>query len=264
MLTVCVRCFLSLSVSDLEFAVMSLDKSISMLRSQVTTLMLTRHELLRQARVDDIELPKLEGPVVEKSQRKKKSARRGAAAAGEDEEEEEEKEALEEEMTDVAEDTESAELLLESRIRFDYSDLDDTYLVPDSSPADRERWRGEFLKVLSAHQEALDTLAPNLKSIEKFGEVSDKFNATRADWDEKKKAVKQANDAFEVIKDERYRLFMTAYEHLSKAVGATYTSLTASRDNPSGHTHTQQLESRLLCLRMIVSLGSVSFSVRRR
>lgn len=218
---------------------MSLDKSISMLRSQVTTLMLSRHELLRQARVDDIELPKLDGPVVEKSQRKKKAARRGAAAAGEDEEEEEEKEAIEEDMADVAADTESAELLLESRIRFDYSDLDDSYLVPDSSAADRERWRGEFLKVLAAHQEALDTLAPNLKSIEKFGEVSDKFNATRADWDEKKKAVKQASDAFEHIKDQRFKMFMTAYEHLTKAVGATYTQLTASRDNPAGQQHNE-------------------------
>jgi chromosome segregation ATPase len=225
-------------VSDLENVVQGLERSVSLLRSQVNSLKLSRHEVLRQAAVDGLELPELE-PESDISKRKKKRQRR-RGAEGEMEEEEEEEEAKsaaeDEEMADVAATggVDAATLVAEGRRRFDYSDIDESYLDPDATPADRERWRQEFLKVLAHHQATLDSLAPNLKAIGQFNEVSEKFDNTKADWEEKKRLAKLAVDRFETIKEQRLQAFMAAYEHLSRAISATYTQLTASAEMPIG------------------------------
>jgi len=91
-----------------------------------------------------------------------------------------------------------------------------------------------LIKVLAAHQQELDTMAPNLKAPDNFAQVSDKFNNTKAEWEEKKKQAKIAIDRFDTIKEQRLQLFMAAYEHISRAIAATYTHLTASRDFPTG------------------------------
>lgn len=77
-------------------------------------------------------------------------------------------------------------------------------------------------------------MAPNLKAPDNFAQVSDKFNNTKAEWEEKKKQAKIAIDRFDTIKEQRLQLFMAAYEHISRAIAATYTHLTASRDFPTG------------------------------
>ena len=51
---------------------------------------------------------------------------------------------------------------------------------------------------------------------------------------EKKKQTKIAIERFDTIKEQRLQLFMAAYEHISRAIAATYTHLTASRDFPTG------------------------------
>ena len=216
-----------------------LDKSVSLLRSQILTLKMSRHEILRQAAVDDLELPVLASES-DASKRKRKRQKRRAGDEDRDEEEEEEEEE-EKQAEDVEMEAEGAdagaepgELAAESRLRFDYSDLDEEFLNPAATPADRERWRGEFLKVLAAHQQELDTMAPNLKAPDNFAQVSDKFNNTKAEWEEKKKQTKIAIERFDTIKEQRLQLFMAAYEHISRAIAATYTHLTASRDFPTG------------------------------
>jgi len=230
-------------VSDLENAVQGLERSVSLLRSQVSTLKLSRHEVLRQAAVDGLELPELE-PESDLSKRKKKrQRRRGDEDMEEDEEEEEEEKTAEDEEMGGATGIDPATLAAEGRRRFDYSDIDESYLAEDATPADRERWRQEFLKVLAHHQSTLDSLAPNLKAIGQFEDVSNKFASTKAEWEDKKRMVKQAQEHFDTIKEQRLKTFMTAYEHLARAVKATYTQLTASAEMPIGGSAYLTLES---------------------
>jgi len=233
-------------VDDLQTAVFQLDKDHNLLMTQLRTIMGQRYELLRSARIDDIELPLIKEGAA--PTRKKKRQRRREEQEDESLMEEEEKEeadvlAAEDIEAEEGEIVSRKELVEAAAMRFDYSDVDEDLLEPSMSAADRDEKRHEMLKEITRLQTELEHLAPNLKAIEKFAGVADKFQSTKAAWEEKRKEAKAAADAFEFIKEERQKRFMRAFKHISEEVSRIYTSLTASRDFPTGGKSYLSLES---------------------
>ena len=211
--------------ADVESEVFALDKHVSSLRSSVTSDQMRRHEMLHQAKVEDVELPLL----TEAGGPKRKKQKRGERKEEEEEEEDEDEDI---EMGD--ENDTNKELAAESKLRFDFSELDDSFIDPDSTPSQLDRLREEFKKVLEEHAAELERRAPNLKAIEKFAGVSDKFAVTKAEWEKKKSALQAARDAFDFVKEERNKTFLKAYKHISTTLGHIYTQLTMSSDFPTG------------------------------
>merc|ERR1712166_1090971 len=67
-----------------------------------------------------------------------------------------------------------------------------------------------------------------------MGEITDKLNSTKEEWEEKKRNAKKATEEFERNKDERTKLFNQAFRHVSKVIDGIYKQLTKSADFPMG------------------------------
>merc|ERR1712130_271255 len=96
---------------------------------------------------------------------------------------------------------------------------------------------------LSNLQLEVSKIAPNLKAIERYAEVGARLSTTKDEWEQKKKASKEAAAAFEAKRVERHELFVKAFNFVCKEIDGIYKRLTKSDRFPLGGKAYLSLES---------------------
>ncbi|KAJ1560311.1 Structural maintenance of chromosomes protein 1, partial [Cladochytrium tenue] len=97
----------------------------------------------------------------------------------------------------------------------------------------------ETLKNLSAE---IERISPNMKAVEKFGDMEEKMRATNSEFENSRRDAKTAMDAFTQIKQERYDRFHRAFTHIAEHIDKIYGQLTTSPTFPLGGRATLLLE----------------------
>ena len=80
----------------------------------------------------------------------------------------------------------------------------------------------------------LDTMAPNMRAVERLGTVQERFKATDKDFEDARKRSKKAKDDFQEVKEQRFELFSKAFSHISEQIGPIYKNLTRDASLPMG------------------------------
>lgn len=114
----------------------------------------------------------------------------------------------------------------------------------------------EFEHRIKELSSEIDRIAPNLRAASKYivynvslSEAEKKLRETADEFDASRQEAKQAKDAFQAIKDERYyyinfsyALFHKAYTHIAENIDKIYKQLTKTRTFPLGGTAYLSLE----------------------
>eukprot|EP00808_Paulinella_micropora_P003331 g31619.t1 len=151
----------------------------------------------------------------------------------EEEEEEEEKEEPEEK-------TEAREEEVEA-IDGNAIDFSSVSAPEGKTGQDMMRIKNDYEKKIHDLNEDISKEAPNLKADEHLSEVKDRLEKQRQEWEERKKASKEAQNEFEKVKQERTKLFLDCFEHVSKNINKIYSDLTQSAEFELGGTASMYL-----------------------
>lgn len=125
---------------------------------------------------------------------------------------------------------------------FDFSQLNRS-LLQDRRPADREKLEVEFKQKMDALISEIERTAPNLKALDQYEALQEKERAITEEFEAARKEEKDKADKFNSVKEERYRLFMDAFNHISSNIDKIYKQLTKSGTHPLGGTAYLNLEN---------------------
>ncbi len=89
----------------------------------------------------------------------------------------------------------------------------------------------ERVKTLSSE---LESMAPNMRALERLGVVQDRLKTTDRDFEDARKRAKRAKDDFQAVKETRFDLFSKAFSHISEQIGPIYKDLTRDASLPMG------------------------------
>lgn len=157
-------------VTESENIVSNINSKLSLHHSQFRTLLLSKHEIIRSAKVEDIQLPIEE--TVDIQGRKKKKQRK---SEGDDEKIEEEVQreiaADTEIVGELAQDIDTKELAYEQSLRFNFDEVNEE-LLESLDIAQREAKRIELTEALNEVKQDAEKLAPNLKAADKYDAVN--------------------------------------------------------------------------------------------
>ena len=92
----------------------------------------------------------------------------------------------------------------------------------------------ELQEKISALNNELDHMAPNMRAIERLEVVQDRLKTTDKDFEDARKRAKRAKDDFQEVKEQRFELFSKAFSHISEQIGPIYRDLTRSEKLPLG------------------------------
>lgn len=106
-----------------------------------------------------------------------------------------------------------------------------THANRKQSEEDVEEKLQERISSLTAE---LEKLNPNMRAIERLEGVENRLKATEQDFENSRNALKDARDAFNAVKTERFELFNKAFEHIKEQIVAVYKDLTRSEAYPIG------------------------------
>ncbi|KAF5482401.1 hypothetical protein F2P56_002975 [Juglans regia] len=125
---------------------------------------------------------------------------------------------------------------------FDFSQLNRS-LLQDRRPADREKLEVEFKQKMDALISEIERTAPNLKALDQYEALQEKERAVTEEFEAARKEEKDKADKFNSVKEERYKLFMDAFNHISNNIDKIYKQLTKSNTHPLGGTAYLNLEN---------------------
>ncbi|KAI9139793.1 hypothetical protein BKA69DRAFT_607804 [Paraphysoderma sedebokerense] len=125
-----------------------------------------------------------------------------------------------------------------SSITIDYTDLDE-----DLKEQGTEEIENEFTEKVQKLNEEIERVAPNLKAIDRLEGVEIKAKQTDEEFERAKREAKTAKEKFLAVKDERFKRFMAAYDHIKEKTEQIYKELTKSNNVPLGGSAYLTLES---------------------
>ncbi|KAF8802737.1 condensin complex subunit SMC1 [Phlegmacium glaucopus] len=185
-------------------------KEIAACNDEIEKLALERSALYRKCRLEEIQLPLLEGDLRHVPM----------------------EENLREEMAmDVDEDedgTQRPKPVLDYGIQVDFESIDEDNLEDPGEAAAR------FDKEITEKTAEIERMAPNMKAIERLDDVETKLADTEKEADKARKDSKVARDHFNDIKMRRCELFNKAYNHISDRIDQVYKELTKGKASPMG------------------------------
>ncbi|KAG6915096.1 hypothetical protein DXG01_013475 [Tephrocybe rancida] len=183
-------------------------KDISTWNDEIEKLALERSAIYRKCRLEEIQLPLLQGNLRDVPM----------------------EENLREEVgMDIDEDEDGTQQLKKVQdhgIEVDFENLDEdtreTGTVED------------FDKEVAKLNAEIERMAPNLKAIERLDDVEAKLADTEREADKARKDSKTARDDFQDVKRRRCELFNKAYNHISDRIDQVYKDLTKGKASPMG------------------------------
>ncbi|KAL9128097.1 MAG: hypothetical protein Q9217_003150 [Psora testacea] len=134
---------------------------------------------------------------------------------------------------DVDEDQEATTLqpseVQDYGILIDFDDLDE-----DLRENNDDKVEGELQDRIKSLNAELETMAPNMRAVERLGIVQDRLKTTDRDFEDARKRAKRAKDDFQAVKEKRFELFSKAFSHISEQIGPVYKNLTRDASLPMG------------------------------
>merc|ERR1719471_1059044 len=188
-------------VSGVQKELASINKAISQLESSLENERSNRHTILKQCKMDSINIP----------------MRKGRLEEIEDEDDP---------SIDVSASQPSHVIYeKEEKIKIDYNSLNSS-LTEGIEENDVRRIEKRMEKIISDLMATIHRIqAPNMKAMQKLDEAREKLQEANKDFETVRKKAKQAKQNFERIKQERYDLFMKCFEHVSNTIDGIYKQL---------------------------------------
>ena len=128
------------------------------------------------------------------------------------------------------------------KVKLDYQNLSPR-LKQAPRPTDRERLDEELRAAVEAKTTALAKLEPNMKAIHQYEGIKEKERLQTEELEVARRRTKEAQDAYDDVKNERTEIFMAAFTHIAAAIDRVYKELTLSKSHPLGGTAYLSLES---------------------
>ncbi|KAM0715829.1 hypothetical protein Q7P37_008343 [Cladosporium fusiforme] len=189
---------------------------ITALESNITQASTSRYSVLRNCKVENIELP------LERGSRKVDSLPLEEAILDDDEDED----AMD---VDGADSGQRAPKVNDYGIYPSFDDLDDD--LTDEYAEDTETMLAEKIANI---QSELDKMAPNMRSADRLEQTSEKLQAVEREFNDSRNAFRRANRDFQVVQEKRMELFNKAFNHIKDQIAPVYKDLTKSASWPLG------------------------------
>ncbi|KAG1809191.1 P-loop containing nucleoside triphosphate hydrolase protein [Suillus subaureus] len=186
-------------------------KEIGLKNDEIEKLALERSATYRKCRLEDIELPLLEGNL--KNVPMEENLREEVAM----------------DIDDDDDGTQQPRQAQDYGIEVDFDSLTEEERA-DNSPETTAEFDAQIAKLNGE----IERMAPNLKAIEKLDDVEAKLADTEKEADKARKDSKNARDQFNDVKRKRCELFNKAYNHISDCIDQVYKDLTKGKASPMG------------------------------
>ncbi|KAM0280292.1 hypothetical protein ACHAQH_004128 [Verticillium albo-atrum] len=186
-------------------------KDINALETSVQKDGAAKFALLRKCKMDGIEIPLVDGSL-DNLPREDNLLRQDPDAMDLDDDDG---------MMDAA--------LDDHGILIDFDGLDDE--LKNSNDESMSEVLKERIHTLTAE---LEKINPNMKAMERLESVETRLKNTDREFEDSRVALKEARDAFNVVKAQRYEVFNKAFTHISEQIKTVYKDLTRSDAYPLG------------------------------
>merc|ERR1719228_693990 len=177
------------------------NKAINQLEAGIEQERAQRHSLLKQAKMDNIQIPFKKGSLDELDE------------GGDNE--------------SMDQSTQPSHIIYEKEaaIEIDYSSLEEGLTEVDDAD-DVRKVEKTLEKYISELQATITKIqAPNMRAMQKLDEAREKLEETNKEFDSARRKAKQAKMAFERAKQERHDLFMKCFDHVSNIIDDIYKAL---------------------------------------
>jgi len=89
-----------------------------------------------------------------------------------------------------------------------------------------DKYNGQYLQNIAAVIAQMEKISPNLKAIDRFKDVSERYKQTTSEFEKARDNAQEVAEEFNGIKQERYTLFMNAFTEISDAIDKIYKDIT--------------------------------------
>ncbi|EQL00565.1 RecF/RecN/SMC [Ophiocordyceps sinensis CO18] len=206
-------------VSEARAKVQRRSKDIEARQRDINALETTVHRnsagksaLLRRCRLEQIQVPLLEG-TLDNLPNEDDLLRQDPDAMDIDGDDEE--------MMDLA--------LDDHGIEIDFDNLDGELKESDDSSVE-----DNLTQKIAALSSELEKLNPNMRAMERLESVETRLKQTDQEYEDSKAAAQAAKEAFGDVKQKRYDLFNKAFGHIQEQISHVYKDLTRSEAYPLG------------------------------
>ncbi|XP_068633739.1 structural maintenance of chromosomes protein 1A [Battus philenor] len=184
-------------VANIQKEIQAVQKQIANLESRMESKRSDRHNILRQCKIEDVNIPLLEGSLDDTAD-------------------------TESEQSSVST---TQQYRRESRIRVDYRSLSES-LKELEEPDEIKRKADKLQKAINSLQNTVDKIqAPNMRAMQKLDEMREKVSATNEAFMAARKRAYRAKLAFEKVKKERHDKFIDCFEHVANEIDTIYKAL---------------------------------------
>lgn len=128
-----------------------------------------------------------------------------------------------------------------SLVQIDFSGLPETHLEIDKD--DYEEKKSEYQKRIQGLGDDINKINPNMKASEKLDDVANRLKMSDEEFGMTRLKAKDATAKFAKVKERRYKLFMRAFNHISKNIDHVYKELTKTPGANVGGTAYLTLEN---------------------
>eukprot|EP00968_Pinguiococcus_pyrenoidosus_P005097 scaffold330_cov246-Pinguiococcus_pyrenoidosus.AAC.5 len=90
---------------------------------------------------------------------------------------------------------------------------------------------------------AAEQLQPNMRAVQRFDEVNERLRGTNEEFEDAKEKARATSDEFEEVRRSRHDMFMECYNNVHDALTKTYRDLTKSSKHPLGGNAYLMLEN---------------------
>lgn len=205
-----------------------LRKKINSVEAKLLDRKLERHAVLKNAKLELIELPMLRGTMDDISDEEHvvtgtqgggatQSATAEVSIGG--------TQAHTESLNTVSTGDQADMFEKEARIKINYKKLETDYLNLEGSD-EIDRTENKILARINELREMLNHFAaPSMRVDEKLDTVTEMWERTTDEFDRARQTAKKARNAFLKIKEERYKRFMKCFEHINSRIDDIYKAL---------------------------------------
>ncbi|KAE8451980.1 hypothetical protein EG329_002144 [Mollisiaceae sp. DMI_Dod_QoI] len=121
------------------------------------------------------------------------------------------------------------EFMKDYGIEVSFEELDDDLKNPEHDDVEEQ-----LLQRITDLSNELEKLNPNMRAIDRLDGVEARLKSTEKDFEDARKAAKNAKDDFTDVKEKRFDLFNKAFTHISEQISHVYKDLTRSSAFPLG------------------------------
>ena len=208
-------------------------KRLTTLDNQIEKFRAMRHEVLRRAEMDQVELPRVGS----------KKRRRENTNLDDDSDEDDDMEVEDDSPHESSSGDPSSMGFSQADSKYVKRDAAETAkldfsLLTSNLDADTEKKRDAvkkaYEKELHDLHEEIDSIQPNLRAEENFEDVSKRLKSTDDKLNKARVLSRKVELSFEEVKQRRYEKFIKMFEHVEQTIDRIYKDLTRSKRHPLG------------------------------